>query len=100
MGLAKEATLDWFGEIITYNVQSGEVVYVEFSRRNAVGDEKISNVDVACLLATGCPSIFLQHHSTLVVLIQDFVIDYVPLFLQEVPSTNDLRHAVICGYKI
>ena len=57
--LSKEATLKWFGEIITYNAQSGEVAYVEFSSQNAVGDKKICNVDVACSLATGCPSIFI-----------------------------------------
>ena len=38
--LAKEATLKWFGERITYHVQSGSVAYVEFSIRNALGDEK------------------------------------------------------------
>ena len=38
--LAKEATLKWFGEIITYHVQSGAVAYVELSSQNEVGDEK------------------------------------------------------------
>ena len=51
--------MKWFGEIITYHVQSGAVAYVEFSVQNSVGDEKMSNVDVACSLATGRPSIFL-----------------------------------------
>ena len=91
----KEATLKWFGKIFTYHVQSGAVAYVDLSSRNAVGNEKISNVDVTCWIATGRPSIYLYQHSTMVVLIQNFVVDFVPLLLQEVPSPHNLRHAVI-----
>jgi len=54
------------------------------STLDVVSDKEIANVDVLGLFATGGPSIFLEKDSTLVVLVNNWFLDWVPLWLQEI----------------
>ena len=66
--LSEFLALEGLGEMIRNHVIGWTTIDMQFFLVDAVGDEKVANIDVFCLLAAAQFGIFLEQDSSLVVL--------------------------------
>ena len=82
----KLCSLEWLREEIRDHVSGRAMLNVHFTGFDAVGDKKISHIDVTGSLATGTTTILLQQHGALIVLAHSVLLYLAALGLKKVAS--------------
>ncbi len=82
----KLCSLEWLREEIRDHVSGRAMLDVHLTGFDAVGDEKISHIDVTGSLATGTTTILLQQHGALIVLACSVLLCLAALSLKKVAS--------------
>ena len=91
----KLISLQFFCELFPDRVESGIEFHRCFLIRDPICDEIISDNDVAIPLATWLSAILLQFDDTLIILIDNIVMDLISLIFQEVPGQDHLCQYIV-----
>ena len=84
---------------VSNHVPSRAVFDAHFAIRNSVGDEVVSDVDVARTLAAGSLAVLFEFDGTLVVLVTDVVLDLLMLCFQKESALDHLGKDIIHSYQ-
>ena len=75
-------SLQFFREIITNHVQSGTELYRCLLLHDTISDEIVPDIDVARPIATLSFAIILQFNGTLIILLDNLIMDVVSILFQ------------------
>ena len=75
----KHAPLEWFGKEVTEHLSSRTVSQRDLTTISTIRHEVVANVDMTSSLTTGRSPVLFQEDSTLIVLVDNAVLDIVPL---------------------
>ena len=84
MELVEECSLKRLGAIIPKHLGRGTIFKFDFPTVYPIGHKVISNINVSCAFTTGCSAVLLKEDSTIIILINDTIIDVVSLGFKKV----------------
>ena len=91
----KIISLYCFRKVIPDNLQGVTKLHICFLLRDNISDKIIPDIDVASSLATWLSTIFLQFYDTLIIFINDFFKDLVPLLFQKLLGPYHLCQDIV-----
>jgi hypothetical protein len=88
-----------FGEEVGHHVSGRTIFDPQLLLFNLIGHKEVANVNVLGASSTRCPPVFLQEHSTLIVLVDNVVFHFVTLSGDEIMGPNNQWHTIVHTYQ-